>query len=343
MTRDESFESILQPWMERNAPPTPQDLLPRVMREVDTVSQRTTTWPRLLFSTHPTAWVVATAAAAILAVSVGTFLLASGTRPVGADATPAPNDGASLTTAAEIIDASVTAFNAHDSVAAAHLFTQNATYRVALGKPSWDIIVDGLDSITEEFANHEPPDVLARHGSVLENGAFAATPVSWTFDLSVGPVASDYKGSGFQIWQLDGSRVQSWWILTSDGIPDTEPVAIGPGWAPANLVTELLAAWNTRDASSIGSLFTPTGQAHFAIGSADWTAVYQSPAAIASALSDVGIAPGTFTRTGAIIRYGRMLAFAATLSTGDETAKVFVVLRMSTDDSLIVDQWVFGG
>jgi len=346
MTRDESLDPILQPWMDRNAPAAPQDLLPRVMREVDTMSQRTTTWPRLLFTAHPTAWVLVTAAAAILAVSLGAFLLSSGTRPVGGDATPAPDQASGPTTVAELVDAGLDAFNAHDSVAVARLFTENATYRAAIGWSYWNYSADGLDAIKQEFATHAAPDVATRHGSVLENGSFAAAPlswtVSWTADGTSGP-ASSMLGSGFVVWHLDGMKVQSWSVFTIDGIPGGEPAAWEAANDPDSIVSKLIAMWNTRDASAAATIFAVNGQARFAIGSADWTAEYQSPQAIGTALTGVGTAPGTLTRTGAVIKYGRVVAFAATLTSGDGAAKVFVILKLSPDDTLVLDQWVIGG
>jgi len=347
MTRDESLDPILQPWMERNAPAAPNDLLPRVMREVETVSQRTTTWPRLLFSAHPTAWVLATAAAAILAVSLGVFLVSSGARPIGGDATPAPSgQAAGPTTTAELIDANLAAFNAHDSVATARLFTEDATYRAAIGWSYWNYSADGLDAIKQEFATHAAPDVATRDGSVLENGSFAAAPlswtVSWTGEGTSSPV-STMLGSGFAVWHLDGMKVQSWSVFTVDGIPTGEPAAWEAANDPDNIVSKLIAMWNTRDASAASALFAVNGQARFALGSSDWTAEYQSPQAIRSALTDFGTAPGTFTRTGAVIKYGRLVTFAATLSSDDGAAKVFVILKLSPDNTLVLDQWVIGG
>jgi hypothetical protein len=92
MTREDGLDPILQPWMQRNAPPAPDDLLPRVMREVETVSQRTRTWPSFLAFSPAGTW-AGVAAAVILAVAAGWMLLGGHGPFVGgpnASATPTP-------------------------------------------------------------------------------------------------------------------------------------------------------------------------------------------------------------------------------------------------------------
>lgn len=89
MTSNDRIEPVLQSWMARNAPPTPPDLLLRVLSEVDTMSQRTRTWPiGWLSATHLPVLATVTAVVAIIAVAAGLFFVNGSAPAPGANATP---------------------------------------------------------------------------------------------------------------------------------------------------------------------------------------------------------------------------------------------------------------
>lgn len=91
MTRDSGLDPILGPWMRRSAPTAPDDLLGRVMTEVETMSQRQTagmTW----FTASPAhIGLTATALVAGLALAIG-IIIGTSDR-IG----PAPSESAAPT------------------------------------------------------------------------------------------------------------------------------------------------------------------------------------------------------------------------------------------------------
>lgn len=82
MSRAGGLEEILEAWMARNAPPAPDDVLLRIMGEVDAVPQRA---PRLLsWSFGTLAALMATALFAVTAVAVSVTVLSFSVRSLPA-------------------------------------------------------------------------------------------------------------------------------------------------------------------------------------------------------------------------------------------------------------------
>ncbi len=346
MTRDEGVDPILQPWMARNAPAAPDDLLPRVMREVDTMSQRTTTWPRFLTATHTTTWVAVTAVVAILAVSIGAYLISNRAAPVGTTQTPSPTPATGATaptTVAQLVDANIAATNAYDANAVDNLYLADATLRIASGWPSWTEKYDGLDQIKATVADDASIDfTLTRTGSVLENGPYAAH--AFTYAGTAG------DGYGFAVYLISDLKIRHQWNILLAGAPPAPPTEWeGTGWA-TNVIDDAFTAWSAGGDGAAGAALYAVngdlrynGDARFAISSSDFNEVYLGRDAISQTIRERGTVNFKITRTGAVIRYGDLYICAGTYRSDTGSGKMFAVFELTDNDTVIMHQWGFGG
>jgi hypothetical protein len=90
MRRDIDIEPLLSPWMERQARSAPDDLLPRVMREVGTMSQESTTIRAWLYPSSTVGWMTGGIAVVAMAIALGVFLANLRGLPAGEPSSPSP-------------------------------------------------------------------------------------------------------------------------------------------------------------------------------------------------------------------------------------------------------------
>ena len=88
MSRD--IEPLLAPWMERQARGAPYDLLPRVMREVRSMSQESRAFGAGLLSFSMVAWLTGGIAIVATAIAAGVLIANLSGAPAGGQGSPSP-------------------------------------------------------------------------------------------------------------------------------------------------------------------------------------------------------------------------------------------------------------
>ncbi len=348
MTRDSGLDPILHPWMARNAPPAPDDLLPRVMREVEIMSQRTATWPRWLMITHSTTLVAVAAGVALLAIVMGAYFASDRSASIGTNATPTPIPTASTavapTTVIELIDANIAAWNAHDGDAAVGFYTTDASLRIAVGSPTWTETYDGQAQIKATVDERAGVDF-----TVTRTGIVLAKP--WSADAFYAGTALRYTSSigggyGVAVYRIADMRIQSQWnILLSATAPDS---VVQTPLIETALISRVLTAWGSGDGELAASYYTsdadvPTSaDVRLAIGASDFTEEYVGEAAIAQTVTLRSAFSFEVRQEGAALKYGDFILFPAIWGSTQDAGEMFVIFQLNPDHTQIVHQWGFG-
>jgi hypothetical protein len=354
MTRDESLDPILQPWMERNAPVAPDDLLPRVMREVETVSQRTRTWPSLVAFLNVGAWAAAAGVVAMLAVVIGFTILSSSGNPTGGPhpvvtstpsptASPTPHPSFPPPTSPQAaIDAMLAAWNAGDvdtvyrdyaPITYLHIVNDSVedteTYngREAIAATLVDPARRGCAFIrTGSFMNQ---GLIEGSGGLLHQDALWAYPFRY--------VCPGSGLNGFVVLRINQNQIETQWVVVVPTANPQEPVS-----APAAVV-ELLdgcSVWNEADLTRCWAADFEQ-RLSLASRSGDFTESHSGREGMRAWASAVPEPEFAATRTGPVIQVGDLIAYPFTWATGgDQPNDGINIIRLNAEHTQFLTEWV---
>lgn len=349
MTRSDDLELILRPWLERNAPPAPDDLLPRVMREVDTMSQRTRTWPSFLATTPVGGWLAAAAVVTVLAAAIGLLVFGPNGSPVGGPnptatptvrTTPSPSPVPSFAppaSAQEAIDGNIAAWTAADALQA-HLYYATSSYlRIANTSADFTENYEGLAAIATTIGDPGRTGcTISRTGAIFHQGSYWANPFRYA--------CNGTRLDGFAIYHIGSdNRIAIQWAVVRSTSKPTDPAA-----APQSVLTFLDAhdaATNREDYEALDATYAATADSRASIGNVTgrWTEIHSGIDAISEYHASGAAVDFRVARTGAVVQVGDLFAFPARYSEADGTqGDTIAVLRLNPDRTEILNEWVFG-
>jgi hypothetical protein len=339
MSRDDELEPILRPWMERNAPDAPPDLLLRVMREVDTMSERERTGGRSwlsLFSTSPaTGWILAAAAVAVMAIAVGFFIAnLPGTPSAGPGATPTPAVTSDPTT---VVDPLIAGWNSGDGAQAGRYYSTGAEARFAIDSGDYTEAYLGQSTIAAEVASRASIGfTITRTGDVMRQGAFVAFPLIWE--------SSTGNGEGVAILEVatNGLVTRHYVFGASTATPARQSVVLHAGSQAAFLDAELRTL-NAHDGEANASQYAEGAEWRLGLGSGAWTEVYVGRDAIAATTEERAGIAFKVTRTGNMVSQGSFVLYPWTYTSSAGSGEGIVVFQLPDQGFLgITRQWVIG-
>jgi hypothetical protein len=340
MSRDDELEPILGPWMKRNALDAPPDLLLRVMREVDTMSERERTssrsWLSLFGASPATGWILATAAVAVMAIAVGFFIANLPRTPTagpGASPTPTPVVTPALS-GTDVIDRVIAAWNSGDGPATRALYALNGEVRILVDAGTWTEMYSGRDAISATVVDRVPYHfAIARTGTALELGHFVAEPFTWT--------ATNGSGQGICVYQIQQDSLVVGHYCFGESVAQPAPAGTTSSAAVRALVIDSITAQNASEGARVTEFFTPTAEWRSWINGTEWGATMIGRDEITAAWDAVSQTGPLVTLTGGIIQQGSFVAYAATATAGNVSTPVVAVLRINADH-LIQYGWVLG-
>ena len=245
-THHDDLDQLLRPWMQRHAPDAPNELVLRIIGEIETMSEHAPTRSWLSrFSTWPaSAWGAAAAALVVIAIAIGVlYLNLVGTPTPANQPTPSPRASAADPTA--VADALITTWNAGDGHAAVALYGPSANPLVRLmidsATPTTELVTTAdVESYLATW--HARGSVLTRTGSVQVEGPFAVYPVTWT--------SNDGSFDGMSVIRISAAGLVSEQYLMGATASGTSPQVDA-----AQLVNDLRDASNASDGTAASSLF----------------------------------------------------------------------------------------
>lgn len=252
MTRqNEDLEQVLRPWMQRHAPDAPNELVLRILGEIDTMSEHAPSQNRLSrFAAWPaTAWAATAVAVAAIAVAGGIFLTnLLGAPSVGNVATMSPAPTQASPTA--VADNLIAAWNAGDGQQAASLYARYAQVGFMVDSPGFSPLLYTASDVTSAVQSwHDNGSVLTRTGSVLTEGPFIAYSVTWT--------SSGGTFAGVEVLRVSAGLVSEHYRIA---VSSSGPSGTPPALDATKLVDDLLAAQNASDGSTASSLLAADAQ-----------------------------------------------------------------------------------
>jgi hypothetical protein len=252
MTRDDEFEAVLRPWMQRHAPDAPNDLVLRINKEIEMSEQAPSGSWLSRFASWPTvAWAVAATAVACV-VLAGGMLIANlpGPSGTGSESSQSPTPAVTATPSdpQAVVDRLVAAWNAGGGQAAS-LYVSSPAVRFMIDSGDFTDRYSDIGVAEAEWSGGG--STLTRTAAVLVQGPYAAFPLTWA--------SADGSGDGVGVIRI-----------TSDGLV-AEQLVLGStgsnqgGAGPAqgnvvSMVDALLAAEDVGDGATAAQYFGPDAE-----------------------------------------------------------------------------------
>ncbi len=347
MKRNETIRPLLQAWVDDRLEPTSEDLLAQVMREVDTVSQRTTTWSSWLHLSQ-TALAATAVVMVLLASAIGAYVASqagSKTHVVGpaptADATP----WQATANPTQIVDALIATWNEHAAGDSPTAYAPDARLRLVRE----DTEVAGRVDIAA-WIDASSRGRLVRQGAVQQEGSFLAVPIWMFWDLEPPAIASATS----MVWVLrmsDSGLVERQYVFSLAGDPllgwDGPPSSVGAAndWIVQRFDAQL-SALNRHDGEAYAAFFVADATWWLRDSEAfdRWDGAYVGRENLRDAASG-STSPGfQMQRTGLMQDVGSFVLYPCAMADAQGRAQGFTVALLAGDyisrsTAIIGDQW----
>ncbi len=348
MNRNDSIRPLLQTWADDRLEPTSEGLLAQVMREVDTVSQRTTTSPSWL-NLSQTALAAAAIVMVVLASAIGAYVatqVGSKTQVPGPAATADATPWQATASPTQIVDGLIATWNEHATADSPSAYAPDARLRLVRD----DTEVVGRDDIAA-WVDASSRGRLEREGAVQQQGLFLAVPI-WVFwDMEPPGRVSSQTSMVWVLRMSDSGLVERQYVFSLAGDPrfgwDGPPSAVGAAndWIVQRFDAQL-SALNRHDGEAYAAFFV--ADATWWLRDVEafdrWDGAWAGRENLRNAASGSNHPGLEMHRTGLMQDVGSFVLYPCTLSDVQGYAKGFTVALLAGDymtrsTDIIGEQW----